>query len=78
MKTVTAYQSSTGQLFANREEYVRAELSNVLAVGPDVSTDKQVDAVIKHKALFLELLSEPKIRKKRGPNKPKVVAPTAS
>lgn len=74
MKTVTAYQNSTGQLFSNREDYVKSELSIILAVEPDASTEKQVEAVIKNKAAIIELLQEPKPRKPRGPNKPKVTA----
>ena len=74
MKTVTAYQNSTGQLFSNREDYVKSELSIILAVAPDASTEKQVAAVYQNKAAIIELLTQPKVRKVRGPNKPKVTA----
>ena len=74
MKTVKAYQNSTGQLFACRQDYVRSELAIMLCVGPDSSTEKQVDAVLKNKAAIMELLTQPKVRKVRGPNKPKVTA----
>lgn len=53
---------------------MKSELSIILAVAPDASTEKQVAAVYQNKAAIIELLTQPKVRKVRGPNKPKVTA----
>lgn len=76
-KTVTAYQNSAGQLFANREDYVKSELSILFPATPDASTEKNVATLIQNAPQIIELLAYKKPRKPRSPNKPKSAPATA-
>ena len=77
MKTTKAYQTTSGQLFTNQEQYVRAELAEMLGKDHDGQPVEHIHAIVESLIAFgptIAKLLVIKPRKKRGPNKPKVVA----
>lgn len=72
MKTVKAYQSTSGKLFSNRDDYVRQEIIELVgkdAEGKPTGIEAALEGIMAFRATIVELLHEPK---RRGPRKPKV------
>lgn len=75
MKKIKAFQTTSGKLYEDREQYVRAELGEMIGKTADgkplENLDDVLDAIFAYRGAIVDLLH---VRKPRGANKPKVAA----
>lgn len=73
MKKVKAFATTSGKLFTNRDDFVKAELIELLgkdADGKPTGIEAAIDGMLAYRGAIVDLLHVPKTR---GPHKPKAV-----